>query len=274
MKRFFLISFVFYLSNFLVSDEKKIEDCTLIANDKEILSCFDSFFNTVKPLTGKRAIVTSGPTLEPIDPVRFISNRSSGKQGHAIAEALASFGADVTLVSGPTKLPDPFGVTMVYIESARDMLSACKELLCTDGRPADVAVCVAAVSDWYVADPSEEKLKKTCGEAPFPMTLRENPDILAALSALEENRPALVIGFAAETENIVGNAQAKLLRKGCDWIIANDVSPETKTFGGDDNTVHLITPAGANQWPAMSKSAVAKKLTTCIASALTSELKA
>jgi phosphopantothenoylcysteine decarboxylase/phosphopantothenate--cysteine ligase len=219
------------------------------------------------PLTGRCAIVTSGPTHEPIDPVRYIANRSSGKQGHAIAAALARLGAEVVLVSGPTREPDPAGVTVVRVTTAREMLAACDAAL-----PADLAVCAAAVADWRVADEAPQKLKKeqsSGGKGGNPPVLRlvENPDILATLSAATAGRrPRLVVGFAAETENVVPNAQAKRLRKGCDWIVANDVAPATGTFGGDANTVHLVTgDGGVEDWPTLSKAEVADRLAARIA---------
>jgi phosphopantothenoylcysteine decarboxylase / phosphopantothenate---cysteine ligase len=212
-------------------------------------------------LIGKKAIVTSGPTHEAIDPVRYIANHSSGRQGHAIAKALADQGAETILVSGPTDLPDPKGVTVKQITSAEDMLAACKAAL-----PADIVVCAAAVADWRIANPPEEKIKKN-GALPS-LDLVENPDILAQLSQDGKTRPALVIGFAAETEDIIAHAQAKLAKKGCDWIVANDVSPETGTFGGSDNTVHVISADGVENWPTLSKDAVGQKLTARIATFL------
>ncbi|RUQ73872.1 bifunctional phosphopantothenoylcysteine decarboxylase/phosphopantothenate--cysteine ligase CoaBC [Azospirillum doebereinerae] len=212
-----------------------------------------------KPLAGRRALVTSGPTHEPIDPVRYIANRSSGKQGHAIAGALARLGAAVTLVSGPTRLPDPPGCAVVPIETAREMLAACEAAL-----PADVAVCAAAVADWRVAGASDRKLKKD-GGGPPALALAENPDILATLSKAGERRPALVVGFAAETGDVVATATAKRARKGCDWIVANDVSLGTTTFGGADNTVHLIRESGVESWPTMGKDAVAARLAEAVA---------
>ncbi|NKB55370.1 MAG: bifunctional phosphopantothenoylcysteine decarboxylase/phosphopantothenate--cysteine ligase CoaBC [Alphaproteobacteria bacterium] len=207
------------------------------------------------PLAGRRAIVTSGPTHEAIDPVRYIANRSSGKQGHAIAAALARQGADTILVSGPTALPDPVGVTMVKVESARDMLAACEAAL-----PAEIAVCVAAVSDWRVAAAADQKMKKN-GGGPPQLELAENPDILRALAKAGNKRPRLVIGFAAETENVVKNAQAKCAAKNTDWILANDVSPATGTFGGDANTIHLVDGADTVEaWSTMTKHQVAERL--------------
>jgi phosphopantothenoylcysteine decarboxylase/phosphopantothenate--cysteine ligase len=206
-------------------------------------------------LAGRRAIVTSGPTREPIDPVRYISNHSSGKQGHAIAAALARSGADTVLVSGPTAEPDPPGLKVVHVETAEQMLAACREAL-----PADIAVCAAAVADWRIANPANSKVKKDAGSGPPTLEFSENPDILATLSATGERRPALVVGFAAETDDVVGYARAKLARKGCDWLLANDVSPETGTFGGDANTIHLVTAGGVEDWPRMSKTEVAARL--------------
>ena len=210
-------------------------------------------------LAGRRAIVTSGPTHEAIDPVRYIANRSSGKQGHAIAAALAREGADTVLVSGPTALPDPAGVPMVKVESARDMLAACEKAL-----PAEIAVCVAAVADWRVADAAAQKLKKN-GGGPPPLELSENPDILRTLAKAGNKRPSLVIGFAAETENVVANAQAKCKNKNTDWILANDVSPDTGTFGGDANTIHLVDGTDSvESWPTMTKDEVADRLVSRI----------
>jgi phosphopantothenoylcysteine decarboxylase/phosphopantothenate--cysteine ligase len=207
------------------------------------------------PLAGRRAIVTSGPTWEAIDPVRFIANRSSGKQGHAIASALQSLGAEVTLISGPTGLVPPNCVTQVNIESARDMLSACMDAL-----PADIAVCAAAVADWRVAAEAGQKIKKNdSGQMPT-LSFAENPDILKAISNAGVTRPGLVVGFAAETENLIANAQTKLARKGCDWILANDVSAGTEVFGGDANTLHLVTASAVEAWPTMNKIAAAEEL--------------
>lgn len=205
-------------------------------------------------LAGRRAIVTSGPTYEAIDPVRYIANRSSGKQGHAIAQALAQMGAETTLVSGPTNLADPVGVKTVHIETARDMLAACETAL-----PADIAVCAAAVADWHVANAGGQKMKKEAGQIPS-LHFQENPDILAHLSGLANSRPALVIGFAAETDNILENARSKRQRKGCDWILANDVSAGSGTFGGDANSIHLIREGSEETWPQLSKRAVAERL--------------
>lgn len=228
----------------------------------EIVAAVEGFFADRSPLAGKRALVTSGPTHEPIDPVRYIANRASGKQGHAIAAALARAGAATTLVTGPTQEPDPAGVAVVRIESAAEMLAACKAAL-----PADVAVFAAAVSDWRIAAQAGQKIKKSAG-APPKLELAENPDILATLAAPGNLRPRLVIGFAAETEKVIENATAKLKKKGCDWIVANDVSPNTGTFGGTDNTVHLVTGKGVEDWPPMSKTDVAARLIERIGMAL------
>jgi len=210
-------------------------------------------------LNGRRALVTSGPTQEAIDPVRYIANRSSGKQGHAIAAALAGLGAETVLVSGPTAEPDPPGIRVVHVTSAREMLAACEAAL-----PADIAVCAAAVADWR-AEAAPQKLKKKPGATPPALRLVENPDILARLSAAGNRRPRLVVGFAAETEAVVENARQKRLRKGCDWIVANDVSAATGTFGGEANTVHVIDEAGVEDWPLLSKRAVAERLAQRIA---------
>ena len=213
-----------------------------------------------RPLAGRRAVVTSGPTREAIDPVRYISNHSSGKQGHAIAAALSALGAEVTLVSGPVAIANPPGVKTVAVESADQMLAACLQA----GR-VDIAVCAAAVADWKVARPTGTKIKKTPGAPPPGLELTPNPDILATLSRAGADRPALVVGFAAETEAVVANAVDKRQRKGCDWIVANDVSPATGTFGGDRNTVHLVSAAGVENWPTLAKDEVARRLAGRIA---------
>ncbi|MEX3011181.1 bifunctional phosphopantothenoylcysteine decarboxylase/phosphopantothenate--cysteine ligase CoaBC [Hoeflea sp. TYP-13] len=215
-----------------------------------------------KPLAGRTAIVTSGPTHEPIDPVRYIANRSSGKQGHAIAAELAALGAAVTLVSGPVTISDPQGVTTVHVESAREMLETVEQLL-----PADIAVMVAAVADWRTAGESGEKIKKKPGKAPPPLKLTENPDILKTVGH-HKKRPSLVVGFAAETQNLIDNARAKLERKGADWIVANDVSPETGIMGGDRNHVRIVSASGVEDWPEMDKQSVAAKLALEIAQRL------
>ena len=223
------------------------------------------------PLAGLRVLVTSGPTHEPIDPVRFLGNRSSGKQGHAIAAACAAAGADVLLVSGPTTEPAPAGVETVRIETAEEMLAACER-----GLPVDIAICAAAVSDWRAAAARARKMKKPRGGGGGPPTLElaENPDILARLGAAGPRRPRLVVGFAAETEDIEANAAAKLEVKGCDWILANLVAPESGTFGGDENLIHLLTRTGKDEapaverWPRMSKAQVAERLVARIATTL------
>lgn len=215
-----------------------------------------------KPLAGKTAIVTSGPTHEPIDPVRYIANRSSGRQGHAIAAALARLGAKVTLVSGPVIIPDPTGVTTVHVERAEEMRDAVIGRL-----PADIAVFVAAVADWRVATASDQKIKKQPGDAPPALMLTENPDILKTVGH-HEKRPTLVIGFAAETQDVENNGRAKLDRKGADMIIANDVSPETGVMGGLRNQVKLISKDGVEAWPDMGKDEVADRLAAVIAEKL------
>jgi phosphopantothenoylcysteine decarboxylase/phosphopantothenate--cysteine ligase len=270
-----------------------------MAEHEAIVAAIEAFFatrgavreaaNAAKPerLDGRRALVTSGPTYEPIDPVRYIGNRSSGKQGHAIAAALARLGAGVVLVTGPTHLPDPPGVQVIRIETAEEMLAACRKTL-----PVDVAVFAAAVSDWRVSAPAGEKLKKQAGMPPS-LTLTENPDTLATISGLGALRPRLVVGFAAETSNTVEYARLKRRKKGCDWIVANNVSSGSGTFGGEVNQVHLILANGGarngaqtngiktdaietraiavdtvESWPAMSKEAVAERLAARIADAL------
>jgi phosphopantothenoylcysteine decarboxylase / phosphopantothenate---cysteine ligase len=215
-------------------------------------------------LAGRRALVTSGPTREPIDPVRYLSNHSSGKQGHAIAAALAARGAETVLVSGPTQEPAPAGVKVVPVETAAQMLAACEAAL-----PVDVAVMAAAVADWRVEKVAAHKLKKDGGGPPL-LRLAENPDILARIAQRANDRPTLVVGFAAETDDIVANAQVKRARKRCDWILANDVSPGTGTFGGERNTIHLVDDDGVEDWPAMTKREVAARLVDRIATALSS----
>ena len=228
----------------------------------EIVSALEALLASEGALVGKRVLVTSGPTYESIDPVRYIANRSSGKQGHAIALAAAQAGADVTLVSGPVTLPDPPGVRTVHVESAREMLAAVEAAL-----PADIGIFAAAVGDWRVDRAADQKMKKDGGALPA-LKLVENPDILATV-ARRELRPSLVVGFAAETENVVANAQAKLTRKGCDLIVANDVSPGTDVMGGERNTVHLVSPGGVETWPTLSKDDVARRLVSHLAALLT-----
>ena len=216
-----------------------------------------------RPLAGKHILITAGPTHEPIDPVRYIANRSSGKQGFAIAVAAQAAGAEVTLISGPVDLRDPAEVTVKHVESARDMLRQVEATL-----PVDIAIFAAAVADWRVANEGEQKLKKSAQGMP-PLQLVENPDILATISKLTARRPKLVIGFAAETEHLIENAKAKFARKGCDWIVANDVSPASGVMGGDRNTVHLLTrqdgEISVDSWPVMTKEQVAAELVARIA---------
>jgi len=213
-----------------------------------------------KPLHGRHVVITSGPTHEPIDPVRYIANRSSGKQGHAIAAAAAAAGATVTLISGPVTVPDPEGVTTIHVESAREMLQAVKNVL-----PADVAIMAAAVADWRSETDADQKIKKDGTGAPPPLPLVENPDILATIGHHDSLRPMLLIGFAAETQDLIQNAQAKLQRKRADWIVANDVSPEGGVMGGDRNTVRIVSHAGVEDWPPMDKREVASRLMERIA---------
>ncbi|MBU2983495.1 bifunctional phosphopantothenoylcysteine decarboxylase/phosphopantothenate--cysteine ligase CoaBC [Lentibacter algarum] len=214
------------------------------------------------PLNGKRILVTSGPTHEPIDPVRYIANRSSGAQGTAVATALAALGADVVFVTGPADVPPPAGVEVIAVQSAGEMLAAVETAL-----PVDAGVFAAAVADWRVKRESSSKIKKNKGELPV-LEFAENPDILAQVSQMKSGRPGLVVGFAAETDDVISNATAKRKRKGCDWIVANDVSPETGIMGGAENAVHLISDAGVEDWPRMSKDLVARKLASRIAEAL------
>lgn len=226
-----------------------------MAEPLEIVAAIETLLDDApKPLAGKRAIVTSGPTHEPIDPVRYIANRSSGRQGHAIAAALAKLGADVTLVSGPVTIPDPKGVRVVHVERAAEMLEAVLAAL-----PADLAIMVAAVADWRVAAESGTKIKKKPGEGPPVLAMAENPDILKTIGH-HDARPRLVIGFAAETNDVLDNARVKLDKKGADYIVANDVSPETGIMGGTRNSVKIISRAGVEAWPEMDKDVVAEKL--------------
>jgi phosphopantothenoylcysteine decarboxylase/phosphopantothenate--cysteine ligase len=206
-------------------------------------------------LAGRHVLVTSGPTHEPIDPVRYIANRSSGKQGHAIAAAAARAGARVTLVSGPVSLPDPGGVQTVHVETADEMLDAVEAAL-----PADIGIFAAAVADWRVANAAAEKIKKGAKARAPSLALVENPDILRTVAVSAADRPGLVIGFAAETEDVIEHAKKKRRAKGADWIVANDVSPETAVMGGERNTVHLVTEAGIEHWPEMDKHEVARRL--------------
>jgi phosphopantothenoylcysteine decarboxylase/phosphopantothenate--cysteine ligase len=242
-----------------------------MAEVPQLIAAIEGFFQaqTYRPLAGRRALVTSGPTHEPIDPVRMIANRSSGKQGHAIAAALQALGAEVTLVSGPVALSPPPGVQVVKIETARQMLAACQEAQARSqaerGQPLDIAVCAAAVADWGVDGVASQKMKKTEGGAPPQILLCPNPDILATLAQSPNQRPTLVVGFAAETEKVLEHARAKLVRKRCDWICANDVSPTSGTFGGDATTLHLVRADGVETWPQASKVEAAQKLAAEIA---------
>jgi phosphopantothenoylcysteine decarboxylase / phosphopantothenate---cysteine ligase len=233
-----------------------------MAEPLEIIAAIERVLFGDAKLAGRRALVTSGPTREPIDPVRYISNHSSGKQGHAIAAALAALGADTVLVSGPTQEPAPAGVKLVPVETAAEMLAACELAL-----PVDVAVMAAAVADWRVEGASLHKLKKDGGALPV-LQLVENPDILARIAQRGNNRPALVIGFAAETDDVVDNARLKRQRKRCDWILANDVSPGTGTFGGNRNKIHLVDTHSVEDWPIMTKHEVAARLAERIAALL------
>ncbi|MEM9582810.1 MAG: bifunctional phosphopantothenoylcysteine decarboxylase/phosphopantothenate--cysteine ligase CoaBC [Pseudomonadota bacterium] len=214
------------------------------------------------PLKGKHVLVTSGPTHEPIDPVRYIANRSSGAQGTALARALSALGAQVTFVTGPADVPPPEGVAVVKVQTAMQMLDAVQNAL-----PADGAVFAAAVADWRMKSASDKKLKKDKNGTPT-LEFAENPDILATVSQLKKGRPELVIGFAAETDDVIENATTKRERKGCDWIIANDVSPETGIMGGAENAVTVISASGADSWPRMSKDQVSNKIAAAIAKAL------
>jgi phosphopantothenoylcysteine decarboxylase/phosphopantothenate--cysteine ligase len=229
-----------------------------MAEPAEILEAIEGYFRTGARLAGRAALVTSGPTFEAIDPVRFLGNRSSGRQGHAIAAALAALGADVHLIAGPTAEPDPSGVRTTHVESARQMLEACLGSL-----PVEVAVCAAAVADWRPAEVAPAKMKKSAA-AP-KLALVANPDILKTLAEAGNRRPRLLIGFAAETQDLIRNAVEKRKKKGCDWILANDVSPGTGTFGGADNRVHLITEAGVEDWEPAGKRAIADRLAQRIA---------
>ena len=241
-----------------------------MAEPEQILAAIETFFAkteaaaaddqaraaliAARPMAGKTVLVTAGPTHEPIDPVRYIANRSSGKQGYAIALAAAQLGAETILISGPVTLPDPLGVELVRVETAAEMLEAVSARL-----PCDAAIFTAAVADWRVASAADQKIKKTGGQKPA-LDLVENPDILKTVSHLTQNRPALVVGFAAETQDVEREAQAKRQRKGCDWIVANDVSPETGIMGGDANQVYLFTDEGGEAWPVMDKREVGLRL--------------
>ena len=234
-----------------------------MAEPEDILAAIRSFFFE-QPLKGFTALVTSGPTFEPIDPVRFIGNRSSGKQGHAIAAALAAAGAQVTLVTGPVSLKDPAGVKTLHVETAKQMLKSCEDSL-----PFDIAVCAAAVSDWTPLETQSRKIRKRENKSAPDIKLKENPDILKTLSN-HKNRPRLIIGFAAETENLLENAREKLKSKGCDWLLANDVGAEN-IFGADENHVYLVTQQKTQEWPRSSKDEIARRLAQTIAGYLNHE---
>jgi phosphopantothenoylcysteine decarboxylase/phosphopantothenate--cysteine ligase len=237
-----------------------------LAEPDTILAAIAARFAT-GPLAGKHVVITSGPTHEPLDPVRYLANRSSGRQGHAIAAALATLGARVTLVTGPVAIPDPPGVTVTRIETAREMLAAVDAAL-----PADAAVFAAAVADFRPDAAPTHKIKKRPGAPPPELRLALNPDILAHVAQHPTRRPRLVIGFAAETETVVDHAQQKRARKGCDWIVANDVSGDV--MGGADNAVHLVTASGVEDWPRMPKEDVARRLAARIAEALAASIAA
>jgi phosphopantothenoylcysteine decarboxylase/phosphopantothenate--cysteine ligase len=232
-----------------------------MAEPLEIVAAAESIWRRGAALAGKRMLVTSGPTHEPIDPVRYIANRSSGKQGHAIAAAAAAAGADVVLVSGPVDLPDPAGAAVVRVETAQQMFEAVEAAL-----PADIAIFAAAVADWRSESESASKIKKQPGLTPT-LKLTENPDLLSSVAHRTSGRPLLVVGFAAETDDVVGNAQAKRIKKGCDWIVANDVSAASGVMGGDTNTVHLVTGSGVESWPPQAKDQVARRLIERVAAA-------
>jgi phosphopantothenoylcysteine decarboxylase/phosphopantothenate--cysteine ligase len=232
-----------------------------MAEPLEIVAAVEAILQpAARPLAGKHVIVSSGPTHEPIDPVRYLANRSSGRQGHAIAAAAAAAGARVTLVSGPVSIPDPDGVTVVHVETAREMRDAVMAAL-----PAEVAVMAAAVADWRVARESRGKIKKDSSGKAAALELVENPDILATIGHDRQARPGLVIGFAAETDDLIRNARKKLKAKGADWILANDVSPETGIMGGEENAIRLVSAEGVEEWPRLAKGEVAKRLIERIA---------
>ncbi|GAB1580716.1 bifunctional phosphopantothenoylcysteine decarboxylase/phosphopantothenate--cysteine ligase CoaBC [Phyllobacterium phragmitis] len=234
-----------------------------MAEPLEIVAAIETFFKPADlQLAGKKIVVTSGPTVEPIDPVRYIANRSSGKQGHAIAAALAQLGATVHLVSGPVSIPDPKGVSVIHVETAREMKAAVEKLL-----PADAAVMVAAVADWRSEGEASQKIKKQPGGEPPVLRMVENPDILAGIGH-HAHRPRLVVGFAAETQDLLANARKKLEKKGADWIVANDVSPTSGVMGGDRNHVRIVSQSGVEEWPDMSKEDVAERLAGKIADAI------
>jgi phosphopantothenoylcysteine decarboxylase/phosphopantothenate--cysteine ligase len=238
-----------------------------MSGPESILKAIQSFFKNPdraqRPLSGLKALVTSGPTYEPIDPVRFIGNRSSGKQGHAIAASLAALGAGVTLVSGPVSIPDPADVKVIRFNTALEMLVACQKSL-----PADIGVFAAAVSDWSAAAIMHSKIKKQKDRSVPDIRLKENPDILAAIANLDKKRPKLVVGFAAETDNLLSEASEKRIRKGCDWIVANDVNSNTENrfgvFGAEENHVYLITENRTEEWAKAGKAEIAERLASRI----------
>ena len=233
-----------------------------MAEPQEIVAAIERLLAGRMQLQGRHVLITAGPTHEPIDPVRYIANRSSGKQGYALAIAARNMGAEVTLVSGPTSLDMPHGVKFRSVETVREMLGAVEAAL-----PADIAIFAAAPADWRVNNPSEQKIKKTGTVSPV-LSLTENPDILRTIAQRQQARPDLVVGFAAETENVIAHAKAKLHRKGCDWIVANNVSPEGGVMGGERNTVHLVSHSGVESWPEMDKQRVADKILQLIAEQL------
>ncbi|MAS42291.1 MAG: bifunctional phosphopantothenoylcysteine decarboxylase/phosphopantothenate--cysteine ligase CoaBC [Rhodobacteraceae bacterium] len=239
-----------------------------MAEPETIVAAIDAALSA-GPLTGRRVLVTSGPTHEPIDPVRYIANRSSGAQGTALAEALRDLGAEVVFVTGPADAPRPRGARVIEVQSARDMLEAVDAALAPDAPAIDAAVFAAAVADWRVASASNSKIKKRPDGTTPALEFAENPDILRTVSRRAEGRPGLVVGFAAETDDVIAHATAKRLRKGCDWIVANDVSPATGIMGGTENAVTLISDAGAEEWPRLTKTETARRLAARIAAHLT-----
>ena len=230
-----------------------------MAEPVEIMEAVAEALMPKGPLKGLKALITAGPTHEPIDPVRYIANRSSGKQGYAIAEAIAGLGAETLLVSGPVNLPDPEGVRVIRVETALEMAAACEEAL-----PSQIAIMTAAVADWRTTESAQEKIKKNTDNTPPSLELTENPDILAGLVA-HSLRPDLIVGFAAETEQVMDHARAKFTRKGCDWLMANNVSPDTRVMGGDFNTIHFLTQTSEESWEMLSKQDVALRLADKIA---------
>ena len=230
-----------------------------MAEPVEIMEAVAEALMPKGPLKGLKALITAGPTHEPIDPVRYIANRSSGKQGYAIAEAIAGLGAETLLVSGPVNLPDPEGVRVIRVETALEMAAACEEAL-----PSQIAIMTAAVADWRTTESAQEKIKKNTDNTPPSLELTENPDILAGLVA-HTLRPDLIVGFAAETEQVMDHARAKFTRKGCDWLMANNVSPDTGVMGGDFNTIHFLTQTSEESWEMLSKQDVALRLADKIA---------